>query len=203
MTRARGVHWRRTSLRTYRCRWSDPSGLPNSAARGVHLAEDRWRPWRDIAAQPVDLIASATRPPQTLGMDWKVVLAAVGAVVLLVLVTYGSRRVSAGEGRFVWLRSAHLLVGAGMILWGGVYILAHEPLVGVALLVVGGIYAVMLFRFLTRLSRSVTSAGAGGDRAAAMAPAVDFTVTMVGLMLIGGLVAVVGLIVWGVSQAAH
>ena len=26
---------------------------------------------------------------------------------------------------------------------------------------------------------------------------------MVGLMLIGGLVAVVGLIVWGVSQAAH
>src|SRR5664279_811604 len=83
-----------------------------------------------------NLIASATRPPQTLGMDWKVVIAAVGAVVLLVLVTYGSRRVSAGEGRFVWLRSAHLLVGAGMILWGGVYILANEPLVGVVLLVV-------------------------------------------------------------------
>jgi hypothetical protein len=137
-------------------------------------------------------------------MDWKVVVAAVaGAAILSMLLLYGSRRVSAGEGRFVWLRSAHLLVGAGMILWGGVYILAEEPLVGVVLLVVGGIYAIILFRFLTRLSRSVTSAGAGGDRAAAMAPAVDFTVTMVGLMLIGGLVAVVGLIVWGVSQAAH
>jgi hypothetical protein len=36
-----------------------------------------------------------------------------------------------------------------------------------------------------------------------MEPAVDFTVTMVGLMLIGGLGAVVGLIVWGVSQAAR
>jgi hypothetical protein len=36
-----------------------------------------------------------------------------------------------------------------------------------------------------------------------MEPVVDFTVTMVGLMLIGGLVAVVALIVWGVSQSAH
>jgi hypothetical protein len=136
-------------------------------------------------------------------MDWKVVVAVAGAAILSMLLLYGRRRVAAGQGRFVWLMSAHLLVGAGMILWGGVHILADEPLVGVVLLVGGGIYAVILFRFLTRLSRSVTSVGANGDRAAAMEPAVDFTVTVVGLMLIGGLVAVVGLIVWGVSQAAR
>jgi hypothetical protein len=90
-----------------------------------------------------------------------------------------------------------------MILWGGVHILADEPLVGVVLLTAGGIYFVILFRFLKRLSSSLTSVAAGGDRAAALEPVIDFTVTMVELMLIGGLVAVVGLIVWGVSQAAH
>jgi hypothetical protein len=136
-------------------------------------------------------------------MDWKVVVAVAGAAILSMLLLYGRRRVAAGQGRFVWLMSAHLLVGAGMILWGGVHILADEPLVGVALLVGGGIYVVILFRFLTRLSRSITSVGAGGDLTAAMEPAVDFTVTMVGLMLIGGLVAVIALIVWGVSQAAR
>ena len=136
-------------------------------------------------------------------MDWKVAVAIVGAALLFVIRLYGLRRIAAGQGSFVWLASMPFLIPVAMILWGGVHILADEPLVGVVLLVVGGIYAVILFRFLTRLSRSFTSVGAEGDRAAAMAPVVDFIVTMVGLMLIGGLVAVVGLIVWGVSQAAH
>ena len=136
-------------------------------------------------------------------MDWKVALAMVGAALLFVIRLYGLRRIAAGQGRFVWLASMPFLIPVAMILWGGVHILADEPLVGVVLLVVGGIYAALLLRFLTRFSRIVTSVGANGDRAAAMEPAVDFTVTMVGLMLIGGLVAVVGLIVWGVSEAAR
>lgn len=136
-------------------------------------------------------------------MDWKVLVAVAGAAILLMFLLYGRRRVAAGHGRFVWLMSAHLLIGAGIILWGGIRLLADEPLAGVILLVVGGIYAALLLRFLTRFSRSVTSIGANGDRAAAMEPVVDLTVTMVGLVLVGGLVAVAGLIVWGVSQAAR
>jgi hypothetical protein len=50
----------------------------------------------------------------------------------------------------------------------------------------------------------VTSPGSNADITTAMTePVVDFTVTMVGLMLIGGLAAVVGLIVWGVSLPAR
>jgi hypothetical protein len=136
-------------------------------------------------------------------MDSKVLLAIAFAALLGVARFYGQRRVAAGQGRFVWLMSVPLLVPAGMILWAGVQILAYEQLVGVIMLVGGGVYAAVLLRFLTRWSRSVTSVGANGDRAAAMEPVVDFTVIMVGLMLMGGFIAVVGLIVWGVSQSAH
>jgi uncharacterized protein involved in response to NO len=137
-------------------------------------------------------------------MDWKIAVAMVAAALMFVLRLYSLRRVAAGQGRFVWLMCAPQLFWAGVILWAGLHFLAAEPVAGVGMLVVGGIYAVILVRFLTRLARSVKPAGADGDRAAAvMEPVVDFTVTMVGLMLIGGLVAVVALIVWGVSQSAH
>ena len=149
------------------------------------------------------MIASPAEQQHTAVMDWKVAVAMVGAALMFVFRLCGGRRVAVGRGRFVWLMCAPQLFWAGVILWAGLHLLAAEPVAGVVMLVVGGIYAVILVRFLTRLARSVTSVGANGDRAAAMEPVVDFTVTMVGLMLIGGLVAVVGLIVWGVSQAAH
>ena len=66
------------------------------------------------------------------------------------------------------------------------------------------IYVAVLVRLAIGLARSATSPGSNADITTAMTePVVDFTVTMVGLMLIGSLVAVVGLIIWGVSQAAQ
>jgi len=112
---------------------------------------------------------------------WKVVLAIVAAAILLfVLQMYGQRRVRAGQGRFVWLRFIHFLIVPVAILWAGAQQLAHQPVAGLILLVIGGGYAAILFLFLTRLSRSVTSAGRTGDWAAATKPAEDFIVTMVG-----------------------
>jgi hypothetical protein len=49
----------------------------------------------------------------------------------------------------------------------------------------------------------VSSAPAEADLATAITPALtEYFTTMVGLILIGGLLAVVGLIVWGISRAA-
>jgi hypothetical protein len=68
----------------------------------------------------------------------------------------------------------------------------------------GGIYLAVILRFLTRLSRTVTSTGSEDDIGTAVTESiVDYLGAVVGLTLIGGLVAVVVLIAWGVSQAAR
>ena len=65
--------------------------------------------------------------------------------------------------------------------------------------VTGSVYIAALIGFLlTRASRSVTVSGLQ----ALTEPLADHLSTLMGLLLIGGLAALVGLIVWGVSQAA-
>src|SRR5450759_5108247 len=95
------------------------------------------------------------------------------------------------------------LVGGGAILWFGIEMLAFAPFVGVATLVVSGLGLLFLLRFLGRISRSVSAAGPQDDIGAAMdEPLVDYATSVMGLLLIVGLVAVVALIAWGVTQAA-
>ena len=96
------------------------------------------------------------------------------------------------------------LIGAVVIVWAGTQMVATLPIVGVVMLIAGGIYLAVVLRFLTRLSRSVTAAGPQDDIGTAVTePLVDYVSTITGLVLIGGLVALVGLVVWGVSQAAR
>jgi hypothetical protein len=129
----------------------------------------------------------------------------IAVVALLVLLRhFAARRVAARQGRFVWLMFVPTLLGSVVILWASIGIFASAPVVG-ALMAIGGlIYLTALGRFLARVSRSVTSAGPQDDIGMAITdPLVDYMSTMVGLLLIGGLVAVIGLIIWGVSQAAR
>ena len=96
-----------------------------------------------------------------------------------------------------------LIVGL-VILYVSIQMLATEPLLGAFMAIGGLIYLAVLVRFLVRLSRSVTSARSQDDLASAITePYVDYMSTMVGLGLIGGLIAVVVLVVWGVIQAAR
>lgn len=131
------------------------------------------------------------------------VAAGIVIVILLVLVRhFAARRVVAGQGRFVWLMFIPTLLGGVVILWASIQALASAPVFGVLMAVAGAIYLAVLIRFLMRLSRSVSAAGPEEDLGLAVTePVVDYMSTMVGLVLIGGLVALVGLIVWGVSQA--
>jgi hypothetical protein len=127
----------------------------------------------------------------------------IAVVAVLVLLRYfAARRVAARQGQFVWLAFVSSLIGAIVILWTGVQMLATVPVVGVVIVIAGGIYLAVALRFLTRLSRSISAAGPQDDIGAAMTePLVDYMSTIMGLLLIGGVVALVGLIVWGVSQA--
>ncbi len=94
------------------------------------------------------------------------------------------------------------LLGGVLILWASIQALASTPVLGVLMAVAGAIYLAVLVRFLMLVSRSVSAAGPEEDLGLAVTePIVDYMSTMVGLVLIGGLFALVGLIVWGVSQA--
>jgi hypothetical protein len=133
------------------------------------------------------------------------VLVGIAFVVLLVGARhYAARRVMARQGQFVWLMFVPTLIGGIVIPWAGLQVLTTAPLVGASMVIGGGIYLAVILRFLTRLSRTVTSTGSEDDIGTAVTESiVDYLGAVVGLTLIGGLVAVVVLIAWGVSQAAR
>jgi hypothetical protein len=133
------------------------------------------------------------------------VVVGVGVVAVLVLVRHAAaRRVAAGRGGSVWLMFVPTLAGGFAILGAGIQLLPTATPAGIVMAIVGSTYLAILIGFLTRLSRAATAAGTEDDIAAALTePLADFTSSVVGLLLIGALVALVGLTVWGASQAAH
>jgi hypothetical protein len=149
-------------------------------------------------------IDSEAAANETSAMDSPAVVGIAVVAALVLLRYFAARRVAARRGQFVWLVFVPTPIGCVVILWTGVQMLATMPVVGVVIVIAGGIYLAVAVRFLSRLSRSVTAAGPQDDIGAAMTePLVDYMSTLIGLLLIGGLVALVGLIVWGVSQAAR
>jgi hypothetical protein len=137
-------------------------------------------------------------------MEPQIVVGIVVVVFLVLVRHFAARRVAARQGRFVWPMFVPTLIVGVVILYVSIQMLATEPLLGAFMAIGGWIYLAVLVRFLVRLSRSVTSARSQDDLASAITePYVDYMSTMVGLGLIGGLIAVVVLIIWGVIQAAR
>ncbi len=130
-------------------------------------------------------------------------LPGIAVAVLLVTVRHvAARRVLARQGQFVWLMFAPTLIGAVVIVWVGIQMVTTVPAVGVLLVIAGVVYLAVARRFLTRAARSVSAAGPQEDIGTALTePLVDYMTTIAGLVLIGGVVALIGLIAWGVTQA--
>jgi hypothetical protein len=138
-------------------------------------------------------------------MDWPVVAAIAIAVGFLVLLRMlAGRRVLAGEGRFVWLVfGPTLLVGAAP-LWVAAVLFPTQPMFAVFVAIFGFVYLGLRVWLLMRMSRGVSSAAPGEDRVdALLSPFADYMAATMGLLLIGGLVALVVLLIWGVTQAGH
>jgi hypothetical protein len=130
-----------------------------------------------------------------------------GIAVVALLVAFrhfAARRVLARQGQFVWLMFLPMLIGAVVVLWAGIQALPTVPIGGAVMTVAGGLYLGLVLRFITRLSHSVSSTGPQDDIFTAITePVVDYLTTLMALILVGGLVAVVVLIVWGINQTAR
>jgi hypothetical protein len=92
------------------------------------------------------------------------------------------------------------LIGGFLILGVGVEMLVTAPVGGVVMMLTGSIYVAALIGFLTGSTRAVA---ASTDAQAMVEPLEDVTRMLAGLVLIGGLAALVGLVVWAASQAAR
>jgi hypothetical protein len=137
-------------------------------------------------------------------MEPQIVVGIVVVALLVVIRHFAMRRVAARDGRFVWAMFLPTLIVGVVILYVAIQVLANEPLLGAAMAIGGAVYLFTLVRFINRLSRSVTATTTQDELATAITePMVDYVSTIVALGLIGGIIAVVVLVVWGVTQAAR
>ncbi len=107
----------------------------------------------------------------------------------------------ARQGQFVWLMFVPVLVGPIAIAWAAAQQFRDAPVVGAILAASALGYGTSLVRFLMRLSRSVSSAPPDQDVSVAMTDLyADHVMRMLGIILLSGLVAMVGLIVRAVTR---
>jgi ABC-type xylose transport system permease subunit len=129
------------------------------------------------------------------------IFAGIAAVALRHL---AARRVLARQGRFVWLMFIPNVFVCLVFLWAALQAFSSNPLWGALMMIAGVICLALIVRLLTTMSRRVTATGPQEDiTAAIMEPLADHMLSVMAFLLIGALVALVGLIMWAVSQAAR
>jgi len=119
--------------------------------------------------------------------------------VVVVIRLVAARRVAAGDGRFVWLVFLPLLLANAAVIVLGVKVASSSLVLGALMIVVGVVLGAASLRMSSRMSESVSQMPPRGDLTAAVTgPLADFALPW-GLLLAGGaLLAVLGIIVWGV-----
>jgi hypothetical protein len=137
-------------------------------------------------------------------VETPVAIGLIAVTLLFLLRRYAARRVAARRGRFVWLYFLPTLFGSLVILWASIQLFSNAPLLSVVMTIVGLVYFAALVRLLTLVSSSITAAKSQDELVTAVTePMVDYSVTIMGLVLIVGLLALVAVIIWGLSQPAH
>ena len=131
-----------------------------------------------------------------------VVVGAIAVAAFVCLRIVAARRIASGDGRFVWVVFAPTLVGSMVILWAGASELTTMPVVGAPLALGAVVYLLGSLRFLARAKTGVDHARTPDEVASAVTdPFVEWMTLLIVLVLIGGLIAVMGLIAWGVGRA--
>jgi hypothetical protein len=112
-----------------------------------------------------------------------------------------ARWVRAGRGSAVWLVFAPGLVTDAAVVVLGLSIAADQPLVGIPIALIGAVVLAVIVNAVVETARRVSATPENGDLSLALTdPLASVGVFMGGLFAVGGLVAVVALIVWGLSQ---
>jgi hypothetical protein len=136
-------------------------------------------------------------------MQTSVIAAILTVYALLALFWgYAARRVAGGDFRFV----AHLigppgLLGAALAVVAGI-VVRTQPLLGLALAIFSFAYLLVVLRLIVPTYRGLRSRISGGNRLQAMAaPFVDHLTTLMRLTLVGGLLALLALVVSAVRNS--
>jgi hypothetical protein len=130
------------------------------------------------------------------------------AGVVLVIVAVGgfrllaARRVGAGDGRFAWIYFLPTLVIAGAWVVQGRGVVTRDPGLGLVVLVPSVLFAVFIARAASRMARLTPTARTDGSLDAIDAATTNDIVVVLGVVLIGGVLAAGALIVFGVLQLA-
>ena len=129
-----------------------------------------------------------------------------GAVLVVAAIAgfrlLAARQIGAGHGRFAWVYFLPTLVIAGAWLLQGLGLVARNPVLGLVVLIPSVIFAVFIARAASRVGRITPSSRTDGSLDAIDAATTDDIVAVLGIVLIGGVFAVAGLIVFGVLQLA-
>jgi len=136
-------------------------------------------------------------------MEIQVVIGVVVVISLALLRLFAARRAASGQRQFIWLVFAPTLFIGIAVLWVSVQVFDRAPLVGLLIAVIAVIHLWLLVRLIRGMSMSLTSSRPDGEVTTAMTdPLADYMGVMTSLMLIVAVIGLVGLIVWGVVQAA-
>jgi hypothetical protein len=137
-------------------------------------------------------------------MDRPLLIGIAAVAFLILLRRFAVRRIAARQGQFILVWFLPTLAFGFVVVGTGIQMLPSSPPAGALMVVTGSVYLALLLGSLTRASRSISAAGPGDDIGEAVTqPLGEYMVSVMGLVLIGGLVGLVGLLVWGASQAAH
>ena len=114
-----------------------------------------------------------------------------------------ARRVAAGDGRLAIVIFAPALLSGVFIVWGSIRIITNEPVLGLAMTGAATVYLAGTIWAIIRSTRGVNRAQTPDEITDAITePTTELMVVWMSLILIGGLIAVIALIAWGVSRAA-
>jgi hypothetical protein len=126
----------------------------------------------------------------------------VAAVISLVAVRhFAARRVKPGNGRYVWPLFAPMFLVFGVFVWETLTSVGLGPLpVSGLLLGLAIIVMLVMIRHVARMSRAVDAASSQAEVEGAIAAELaELIPWWAGLLLVGSIVALVSILVWGLA----
>ncbi len=124
--------------------------------------------------------------------------------VSLVGAPVAAHRVRAGHRRFAWLLFVPMLVIGGMIVWAAVFTIREAPLVGVPFAVGALLYLFVLVRSMVRFQRAAQTVATQDDLLnSAFEALAEVIAARAVLVLVGSLMAVVAILVWGIIHGGR
>lgn len=131
------------------------------------------------------------------------ILMGAAAVAYVALLLVAMRNVAVDQSRWLWVEHSFRLLIPLAVIYGGWRTLATIPLLGLAMVGLGVAWLAVSIHLVNRVVRNASSTAPRDAGAAGTGPELDLVILAWLIVLIGGVIAVVALIVYGVMVAAR